>query len=103
MDIMSIFEIIMLISFGSAWPFSIYTSYKARTARGKNPVFLIILLIGYIAGIIHKLLNSFDLVIAFYILNFILVSIDTALYFRNKKLDLKRQGLTSYSSLDNPA
>lgn len=84
---MSIFEIIMLLCFGCAWPFSIYTSYKARTAKGKSIFFLFVLIIGYLAGIMHKIFFSFDYVILLYILNFCLISIDTLLYFRNKRLD----------------
>jgi hypothetical protein len=84
---MSIFETIMLVCFGFAWPFSIYTSYKAKTAQGKNVFFLIVLLIGYFSGIIHKFFYSFDLVIILYIINFCLISIDTLLYIRNRQLD----------------
>lgn len=88
---MSILEAIMLLCFGSAWPFSIYTSYKARTAKGKSLFFLVVLLIGYLAGILHKVFFSFDYIILLYILNFCLIAVDTALYFRNKKLDQKRR------------
>lgn len=88
---MSILEAIMLLCFGSAWPFSIYTSYKARTAKGKSLFFLVVLLIGYLAGILHKVFFSFDYIILLYILNFCLIAVDTALYFRNKELDKKRR------------
>jgi len=84
---LSVFEIIMLLCFGAAWPFSIYTSYKARTATGKNLFFLLVVLIGYFAGIMHKIFYSLDLVIILYLLNFCLISLDTLLYFRNKRLD----------------
>lgn len=84
---MSFFEAIMLLCFGSAWPFAIYTSYKARTAKGKSVFFLLVLLIGYFSGIIHKIFYSLDYVIILYILNLCLVAIDTTLYFRNKRLD----------------
>lgn len=88
---MSIFEAVMLLCFGSAWPFAIYTSYKARTAKGKSLFFLVVLLIGYFAGILHKVFFSFDYIIILYILNFCLIAVDTALYFRNRKLDLTRR------------
>ncbi|MDK2903673.1 MAG: hypothetical protein PWQ93_1592, partial [Clostridiales bacterium] len=48
---MSIFESIMLLCFGAAWPFSIYKSYKSRSTAGKSLVFSLLLLIGYISGI----------------------------------------------------
>ncbi len=80
---MSIFEIIMLICFGAAWPFSIRRSLTSRSVQGKSLAFLIILLFGYSAGIIHKLCYSYDKVIILYVLNFIMVGIDTLLYLRN--------------------
>ncbi|TCX49294.1 MULTISPECIES: hypothetical protein [unclassified Dehalobacter] len=90
MIVLSIFETIMLLCFGSAWPFSIYSSYKARTAKGKSLFFLVVLLIGYLSGILHKMIYSFDYVIILYILNFCLIAVDTGLYFRNKRLDALR-------------
>ncbi|NLU52766.1 MAG: hypothetical protein GXX10_07880 [Clostridiaceae bacterium] len=84
---MSIFESMMLICFGIAWPINIYKSLKARTAKGKSLWFLIVVVIGYISGIIHKLLYSFDIVLALYVLNLIMVTIDMSLFFRNRRLD----------------
>jgi len=83
---MSIFEIIMLVCFGAAWPFSIYRSYKSRSTKGKSLFFLVIVAIGYASGVIHKLLYNRDIVTYLYLLNFIMVSTDMALYFRNKRL-----------------
>ncbi|QTL97377.1 hypothetical protein GM661_04940 [Iocasia frigidifontis] len=83
---MSIFEAIMLICFGAAWPLSIYKSYTSRDNSGKSISFLYIILIGYIAGIIHKLFYNYDLVIYLYILNFLMVVTDIMLYYRNKGL-----------------
>lgn len=51
---MSIFEAIMLICFGTAWPFSIYKSWKSRACAGKSVIFLYIVLVGYAAGITHN-------------------------------------------------
>ncbi len=95
-----ILEIIMLLSFGASWPMNVMKSYKARTTKGKSLAFLILILFGYIAGIASKLTNeaymaSFDqnwYVLFFYILNFTVVSVDLALYFRNRKLD-KQNGI----------
>jgi uncharacterized membrane protein YbjE (DUF340 family) len=82
---MSIFEIIMLVCFGAAWPFSIHKSYKTKSVQGKSPIFLAVLLAGYISGILHKTFFNYDRVIYLYILNFVMVSIDLALYIKNKK------------------
>lgn len=83
---MSIFEILMLLCFGAAWPFSIYKSYKSKSVAGKSPIFLAILLVGYICGILHKILYAYDVVVYLYALNFIMVSTDFLLYIRNVKL-----------------
>lgn len=81
------FEIGMLLCFGAAWPASIYKSYTARSAKGKSVLFLGVIALGYISGIINKLINSPDYVMYLYLLNLIMVSTDMVLYFRNKRLD----------------
>jgi len=84
--VMSILEIIMLICFGIAWPFSIRRSILSRSVEGKSFVFLVIIWFGYLSGILHKLFYIFDLAILLYIANFCMVTIDALLYFRNKVL-----------------
>lgn len=81
---MSVFEITMLVCFGSAWPFSIHKSWKSRQVGGKSLPFLVVVLAGYVAGILHKLIYSFDFVIVLYICNFLMVLIDILLYLRNR-------------------
>ena len=88
-------EIIMILCFGASWPFNVMKAYKARTAKGKSVLFLLLIIIGYIAGISSKFLNEAYMasigekwyVLFFYFLNLIMVSADLAMYFRNKKLD----------------
>lgn len=82
---MSIFEAGMLICFGFAWPINIYKSLKSRSTGGKSMFFSIVVDIGYIFGIIHKLLYSPDIVLYLYILNLLMVTFDLCLYFRNRK------------------
>lgn len=79
----------MLICFGAAWPSSIYKSYTSRTSKGKSIVFLVIVLIGYCSGILHKLLYNFDLIIWLYVLNALMVITDIVLYYRNLAFDHK--------------
>ena len=79
------FEAVMLICFGIAWPFSIYRSYTSRSVSGKSLIFLVIVIIGYVAGITNKILTGIDYVIYLYILNMIMVTIDSLLYIRNKR------------------
>lgn len=90
-------EIIMILSFGASWPFNVIKSYKARTAKGKSPLFICLIIFGYIAGIISKLTNEVYMlsfgekwyVLFFYFLNLFMVSVDLCLYFRNCALDKK--------------
>lgn len=77
---MSIFEIIMLVCFGSAWPFSIYKAIKTKSVKGKSPAFMIVILVGYLAGVLHKVFYNYDRIVYLYILNFILVFVDLLLY-----------------------
>jgi hypothetical protein len=83
---MSPFEIVMLLCFGAAWPFSIYKSYTSRQNAGKSLVFLYVVLAGYVSGVLHKLLYSFDKVIYLYMLNGLMVLTDIVLYYRNRQL-----------------
>ena len=88
-------ETVMIVCFGLSWPLSVYKSWKSRTAKGKSLQFEIFIWIGYIFGITKNFIlyangsNSwlFFLGWAFYFLNFIEITIDMILYFRNVKLD----------------
>ena len=91
-------ETLMIVCFGLSWPISIRKSWVSRTAKGKSLFFEVFLLIGYICGIVRKIIlfagaNGADLGFIFYlswffyVLNFVEISIDALLYFRNKKLD----------------
>lgn len=79
---MSLFEAIMLVCFGMSWPVSIAKALRTKNVAGKSRLFMGIVLIGYLSGIIHKIMYSLDWVIALYIFNMIMVSIDLALYFK---------------------
>jgi len=89
MKITELCEILMLVSFGFSWPFNAVKSYRARTTKGKSLQFLVLILFGYMCGIVSKLTApSFKwYVMFFYVLNFIMVSVDLAFYFRNLRLD----------------
>ena len=90
-----ILEMVMLLCFGASWPFNVVKSYRARTAKGKSLLFLILIDVGYIAGITAKLLNPAYMadfgekwyVLFFYFLNFAMVTADMVIYFRNRRLD----------------
>jgi len=90
---MSLFEAGMLLSFGAAWPVSIYKAYKSQSTGGKSWVFSAVVIIGYLCGITHKLLYSRDIVLYLYIINAIMVSIDLCLWFRNRIIEKQRENI----------
>ena len=87
---MSVFEVAMLVCFGAAWPVSIYKSLKTRAVAGKSLFFLIIVLVGYMAGVLHKLIFHYDVVIFLYLLNALMVSVDIVLYLRNRLYHVRK-------------
>ncbi|WP_428057312.1 hypothetical protein [Candidatus Avelusimicrobium alvi] len=88
---MSIFEALMMLGFGLAWPFNISRSLRTKTAAGKSFLFMITIEFAYVCGMIHKILHNFDWVFWLYVLNFVMVLIDTVLMIRYTKLDIFRK------------
>lgn len=101
-------EALTIFCFGLSWPISIRKSYISRTAKGKSLFFEVFLLIGYAFGITRKIIQVaklgyplentgtlgtvvFILSFLFYVLNFIEISVDVGLYFRNARLDRERE------------
>jgi hypothetical protein len=89
----------MLVCFGFAWPISIYKSLVSKKTAGKSLLFLIVLQIGYIAGIFYKLTEYLDDIkinpdttmninLYLYILNLVLITVDEFLFLRNRKLEI---------------
>lgn len=74
-----IFEAVMLICFGCAWPISIYKTWKTKSSRGKSLIFLLVIIIGYIAGFLFEVLGDLNDVVYLYILNLIMVFTDLIL------------------------
>ena len=89
-----LFEIIMIVCFGFSWPVNVVKSYRARTTKGKSLLFLLLIAIGYVFGIIGKIISgSFKwYVMFFYVLNLCMVLTDVGMYVRNYRLD-KQAGL----------
>ena len=84
----SVLETVMLVCFGFSWPINVIKAYKARTARGTSLPFILLILTGYVAGISAKLVSGqINYVLIAYIVNFLAVSLNLAVYFRNRTLD----------------
>jgi hypothetical protein len=88
---MGIFEFLMLCCFGFSWPFSIAKSLKSKSAKGKSLGFMLLVEAGYVFGIVHKLLYSRNWVIWAYVVLFLVVAVDIALYFRNSAFYRRRE------------
>jgi hypothetical protein len=85
-----IFETAMLICFGLSWPLNVIKAYKARTTKGTSLPFILLIITGYIAGITAKLVSGqINYVLAVYLLNLVIVSLNVAVYVRNAALDRK--------------
>lgn len=91
---MSFFEAVMLLCFGVSWPISIAKSLRTKKVSGKSLLFMIIIFLGYLSGIIHKLLYDPDGVILLYALNAVLVAVDLALYVHYLPLERAVPGRT---------
>lgn len=98
----SIFEGVMLICFGMSWPVSVIKALRTKIVKGKSPLFMSLVAIGYIFGISHKLLYSRDYLVMLYMLNLTMILTDLYLYTRynlraervHSKLAMMRRGAT---------
>lgn len=87
MDISQFCEFFMLFAFGFSWPFAIARTYKSghsgKGVAGKSPMFMTIVLLGYVGGILARLLDANpgnDWLCFVYLADMALVSTDLALY-----------------------
>lgn len=95
MSVSDYFEIAMILAFGISWPINLIKAWRAKTTRGTSLVFLLLIFVGYIAGIIAKFINP-DYMAAFssrwyvlivYFFNLIMVGLNLVVYFLNRRID----------------
>ena len=85
-----VLEAVMLILFGISWPFNLLKSINTKSTKGKSLLFLILIDLGYIAGITSKFFSTTFVwetdwwVFAIYVINFLFVTADLVMYFINK-------------------
>lgn len=90
----SIFEAAMLVCFGFSWPMNVRKAIKAKSAKGMSLAFILLIIVGYIAGITAKLMNhQINYVLAVYILNLVIVFTNLVVYFRNRALDRRSEAM----------
>lgn len=83
-----ILELIMVVCFGLSWPISIIKTLKTRSSKGKSPLFICCIVLGYICGILSKILGgNITYVFVFYCINLITTSFDLylLLYYKRKE------------------
>lgn len=87
----SALEAAMLVCFGLSWPINLIKNIKAKTAKSMSLKFIILIIVGYIAGIAAKVIShNINYVLVIYLLNLAIVSINVVVYFINKKKDKLR-------------
>ena len=79
------FEAMMMICFGVSWPVAIAKTLRTRNVAGMSLFFLVVVEMGYFAGILSKLLGRLDWVVALYCMNLAFVGFEIFLYFRFRR------------------
>lgn len=99
--IAQILEAAMLVAFGLSWPLNAYKAYQARTAAGTSWQFILLITLGYVAGIAAKIAgNTINWVLIVYFINVIAIAVNWAIYFRNVKLDNARVEAAALKAVD---
>lgn len=102
MHLAAIFETVMLICFGFSWPLNVIKAYKARTAKGTSLPFILLIITGYVAGIVAKFMNhAVGYVLIVYFLNLMIVSVNLLIYFRNRALDKRLAIVPTFPQREN--
>jgi len=77
-----VFEAVMMVCFGISWPLSIWKTFKVKNPTGKSVAFLWMIIIGYVAGMVSKVVSGdISWVIGLYALNAAMVATDLFLVY----------------------
>jgi len=92
-NVISIWEIIMVVCFGFSWPFSILKTIRVKNPTGKSYLFMSLIIVGYLSGCVHKIIYDPDAAIWLYVLNTVLVATDMGLclYYQHRLNKNKQQ------------
>ena len=86
--IIDLLEALTIFCFGLSWPINVYKNIRARTAKSMSLGFILLIIVGYIAGITAKILmGRINYVLAVYVLNLAIVTVNLVVYFINRNLD----------------
>ena len=83
-----ILEATMLLCFGCSWPIAVFKNIRAHSAKGMSMQFILLIMVGYIAGIAAKIYShTINYVLLVYIFNLLVVSANLVIYFVNLNSD----------------
>lgn len=88
-----VLEMFMIILFGLSWPVNCVKLWRARTTRGVSALFYCLVMLGYLFGIISKIVKLRQGIMTpvyvwfFYCLNILLIFTCLLIYFRNRRLE----------------
>lgn len=100
MTVPEILECIMMICFGFSWPISVVKNIKAKTAKSMSLPFILLILFGYIAGVLSKFLSgNLGFVLIVYFINILSVCANLTVYFINLRHDRRAKKETSETIL----
>ena len=92
-----LFEMFMIIVFGLSWPINCVKLWRSRTTKGVTAVFYCLIMLGYLFGIISKVIKLQEGVVTpiyvwfFYILNLLMVAACLVIFFRNRALERRQR------------
>ena len=85
-------EAIMMICFGLSWPMALVKNIRAKSAKGMSLPFILLIISGYVAGTIAKVISdNITYVLIVYLLNLTIVTMNLMVYFYNRRLDRKNE------------
>mgnify|MGYP003529705580 FL=1 len=85
-------EAIMMICFGLSWPMALVKNIRAKSAKGMSLPFILLIISGYVAGTIAKVISdNITYVLIVYLLNLTIVTMNLMVYFYNRRLDKKNE------------
>lgn len=90
-----VLEAVMIILFGISWPFNLLKSIRSKSTKGKSLLFLVLIDVGYIAGLTSKFFSETFVwstdwwIFVIYSINFTLVTTDLIVYFLNRSREKK--------------
>ena len=84
----AIFETVMLVCFGLSWPINVVKAYKTQTTKGTSLPFIFLIIAGYLAGIVAKIITGqMNYVLIVYVINLLIVMMNVVVYARNYQID----------------